>query len=264
MKIIDMHCHIYPDKIAKKAIENIGNFYHHNMKNLDGTASTLKKVGKEIGIEKFIVHSTATKPNQVQSINDYIIGEINHNSEFVGYMTLHPLMTREEIRAEVNRVIPLGIKGVKLHPDFQKFNIDGDEFETIFQEIDNRLPFLVHVGDERYDYSRPYRLARMADKYPSTTFIAAHCGGYQRWSEVDIYYRLDNVHFDTSSSVFRLGKEKTFEVINKLGVDKCMFGSDYPMWNPIEEVQYIKDMNFSKEEIDMLLYKNACKFLERF
>ena len=43
-KIIDCHCHIYPEKIAAKAVESIGNFYYISM-DMDGTYSNLVAAG---------------------------------------------------------------------------------------------------------------------------------------------------------------------------------------------------------------------------
>lgn len=69
--IIDSHAHIYPDKIAHKAARSIGDFYDIDM-DLDGTVDMLLKVGDEAGVDKFLVHSVATTPHQVRSINSFI------------------------------------------------------------------------------------------------------------------------------------------------------------------------------------------------
>ena len=46
MKIIDFHSHIYPEKIAEKAVESVGEFYGIGMDG-KGTAKDLLKEGKE-------------------------------------------------------------------------------------------------------------------------------------------------------------------------------------------------------------------------
>ena len=70
--IIDAHAHIFPSKIAEKAVAGIGKFYSELTMEMDGTVDTLIKNGKKNGIEKFVVQSVATTPAQVQSINDFI------------------------------------------------------------------------------------------------------------------------------------------------------------------------------------------------
>ncbi len=86
-KIIDIHAHIYPEKIAKKAVESIGSFYGISMVGGNGTSENLIASGGKIGVEKYVVHSTATKPEQVESINNFICGECKLHGEFIGFAT---------------------------------------------------------------------------------------------------------------------------------------------------------------------------------
>ena len=99
-RIIDAHCHIYPQKIAAKAVNAIGNFYGIKMSE-DGTAPSLIAEGEKVGVERYVVHSTATTVHQVRSINEYIYGEMQAHPEFIGFMTLHNEMTDEAIEEEV-------------------------------------------------------------------------------------------------------------------------------------------------------------------
>ena len=74
--VIDFHTHIYPEKIAAKAVASIGEFYNSPMHG-DGTAEGLLESGRRSnstfgGIERFVVFSAAAVPAQVQAINDYI------------------------------------------------------------------------------------------------------------------------------------------------------------------------------------------------
>ena len=40
MPIVDAHCHIYPEKIAARAVQSVGDFYSLEMDG-DGTADRL-------------------------------------------------------------------------------------------------------------------------------------------------------------------------------------------------------------------------------
>ena len=73
MTVIDTHAHIYPDAIAQRAAESIGDFYHIPM-CLDGTLGQLMQRGAAAGISRFLVHSVAVTPSRVHSINDYLMG----------------------------------------------------------------------------------------------------------------------------------------------------------------------------------------------
>lgn len=94
-----------------------------------GTPDVLLQEGRLAGITKFVVHSTATTVKQVESINKYIVSETEAHPEFIGFMTLHPDMNEEDMDGEIRFAISHGIRGVKLHPDFQKFAIDEPRAE---------------------------------------------------------------------------------------------------------------------------------------
>lgn len=256
--IVDAHCHIYPSKIAAKAVNAIGDFYGVPM-GCNGTVDSLVAEGKAAGISRFVVHSTATTMHQVERINDYIFSETEAHPEFIGFITLHQDMTEESVAEAVDLAIKRGMKGIKLHPDFQHFNID--EAENIYKGVDGRLPILLHMGDKRYDYSSPNRLKKMADKYKNQTFIAAHFGGYSVWDKVECLNECDNVVFDTSSSLAWIGKDRARELISLFGAERMMFGSDYPMWKHDEELERFYNLALSDRENEMILGENAVRII---
>lgn len=264
MEIIDAHAHIYPQKIAEKATEAIGKFYDIKMQMKSGTPERLLEDGRRAGISRFVVHSCATKPEQVRAINDFIAKEIAEHKEFIGFMTLHQDLTEEEIRSEIDRCDKLGFYGIKLHPDFQRFYIDEVKAEKIYRavgDLGKTFPILFHTGDDRFDYSAPARLARMAKKFPKVTFIGAHFGGYRRWGEVGEYEGLDNVYFDTSSSLPFIGEEKAGELINKFGAEKFFFGTDFPMWDAVRELERFNGIRLTENEREMILAGNLKNLL---
>ncbi len=261
MVIIDTHAHIYPEKIAEKATKVIGDFYDITMQNHIGTCANLINNGKKAGISKFVVHSCATKKEQVTHINDFIKSELDKYPEFIGYMTLHEDLTEEEIESEVSRCIKLGFKGIKLHPDFQKFNINSVQAEKIYNIVEDRLPILFHTGDDRVDYSRPFRLAEMAKKYKKVRFIAAHFGGYRRWNEATVYKGLENVYFDTCSSLPFMQKGMAEDIISMLGAERFFFGTDFPMWDAEEEIERVLELKVSDDVKDMIFAKNFKTFI---
>lgn len=260
-EIIDAHAHIYPMKIAEKAADAIGAFYSIDMSNSVGTSELLLKEGRAAGISRYIVHSTATTTHQVRSINDYIYSEMTGNPEFIGFMTLHPDMDETAIRNEIDYCVAKGIKGIKLHPDFQKFAINEERAEKIYRQASNRLPVLFHAGDIRYHYSNPGLLAEIAGKYPELTVIGAHFGGYSEWDKVDCYKGLKNIYFDTSSSLPFISKKRAVELINKFGAEWFFFGTDFPMWNPAEELQRFMSLPLSEVDRKAILAQNVKRLL---
>ena len=71
------------------------------------------------GVDHAVIQSVATTPKQVSSINRFIAKTVEDaNGKFTGLGTLHP---DGDIAADVKEIIALGLHGVKLHPDIQRF-----------------------------------------------------------------------------------------------------------------------------------------------
>lgn len=262
-KKIDMHAHIYPQKIAEKAKRNIEAFYGiPAVPETDGTVETLIDLGKKYNVVKYLVHSTATKVEQVSHINDFIAKTISEHDELIGFGTMHFLLTPQEIAAEAERAIGLGIRGIKLHPDCQRFYIDDPVMDNIYAACqDYDLPILIHTGDDRYDYSRPYRMAIVAKKFPRCRFIAAHFGGYSCWDQLDCYEDTPNVWFDTTSTLFKIQKGEPERLIEKFGADRFFFGTDYPLTSAEQELSLFRQLDIDDETQEKIYYKNAAAFL---
>lgn len=253
-RIIDAHTHIFPQKIAAKATDAIGAFYDLPMAAV-GDSEALLKSGRSIGVDRYLVCSSATTPAQSAHINDFIAQQCRLHQEFFGFGTLHPLM--DGLEAEADRILALGLHGVKLHPDFQKFNIDDPKALALYRACASRkLTVLFHTGDNRYDFSAPARLARAMDQVPDLACIAAHFGGYRRWDESVQYLKRDHVWFDTSSALFALSPEQARAIIDAFGYERFFFGTDHPMWDHQGELARFLALKLPKEAADAIFYQN--------
>ena len=232
-RIIDAHAHIFPLKIAAKAVASIGNFYNLTMHDGEGTAEALLESGRKIGVTQYLVCSTATRPSQVKAINDFIWEEAAMHPEFIPFATMHPDL--EDLEEEMERILSRGYYGIKLHPDFQEFNIDDDRAMEIYRMAEGKLAILFHTGDDRYDFSAPRRMEKVAERFPNLTCIAAHFGGYRCWKEATDCYQAPNIYMDTSSALFAISKEEAWKFFDRFGPDRFFFGTDFPMWNHVEE-----------------------------
>ena len=257
-RIIDAHCHIYPDKIAAKASAGTSDFY--KMPSLfDGRISTLLEYGEKAGIEHFVVQSVATTPKQVSSINNFIASSVaESNGRFTGLGTLHP--DSESIEADIDEIFKLGLKGVKLHPDIQRFKIDDPKMNRIYELCQGRLPILMHTGDHRFDFSNPNRMMPVLERYPALTVIGAHFGGWSVWDEAtEKLSKYKNFLVDCSSSFYAMTPEKAKALIMAYGTDRVLFGTDYPMWDIEKDIERFMKIDLSKEQREDIFYNNAAK-----
>jgi predicted TIM-barrel fold metal-dependent hydrolase len=252
--IIDSHVHIYPDKIALKAAAGVGDFYEIPM-GFDGTTATMLKLEDEAGIDRCLVHSVATKPEQVVSINNFISESVNSsNGRFIGFATLHPDF--DDIEAEVDRILAIGLRGIKLHPDFQRFALSETRAMKLFEVIEGRLPVLVHTGDYRYEFSNPEMVIDVLKAFPKLDFIGAHFGGWSIWDEAERKLLEQRMWVDTSSSFYSMDNDRAFALIRAWGAERVLFGSDYPMWSPVDELNKLKSLPLTDDEREKILHKN--------
>ncbi|MBO5746412.1 MAG: amidohydrolase [Clostridia bacterium] len=257
--IVDSHCHIYPDKIAQRAVESIGKFYDIPMSN-GGTVADMVRAEREAGVTHCIVFSVATKVAQVESINNFIASEVEKSNGFMtGLGTLHP--DSPDMAADVEHLLSLGLKGVKLHPDIQGFKIDDYRCLKIYELCEKYgIPVLLHTGDNRYDFSNPNRVKPILETYTELTVIGAHLGGWSIWDKaVETLGCYKNFYVDCSSSLYAISSQKAAEVICAYGAERTMFATDYPMWSPKTELERFYALGLTKEEQEQILYKTASK-----
>lgn len=259
--IIDAHAHIFPDMISHKAVEGIHEFYNMNME-CKGTVDDLIEEGGKAGVDRYIVQSVATVPKQVTSINNFIAKCVKkYPDKLVGFAAMHPDF-EGNIEDELDRVTKLGLRGVKLHSDFQKFCIDDEKAFPIYKVCEERgLPILFHVGDSRYDYSSPERLFNIVKKFPKLVVIGAHFAGWSMWDRGAELFNHSGIYTDCSSSLYAMKPEHAVELIRKIGVHRVMWGTDYPMWSAKEELERFNRLPLTDRERELVLSENVRRLL---
>ena len=258
MTVVDAHVHVYPEKIALRAAESVGDFYQYPMFK-EGSIPAMLAAVDGSPITHHIIYSVATKPSNVESINDFIAAECKKHPNFVGFMAMHQDYPNPE--AKIERAIGLGLRGMKLHPDTQKVNMDDDRLMRIYELIEGRMPLVMHCGDYRTDFSHPRRMKRILHEFPNLVVDAAHFGG---WSVFDLaveYLENENCFLDVSSSQKFLGRRRTRELCEIYGADRILFGSDFPMWDPAEEFEMFESLDFPKADFEKMTWHNAERFI---
>ena len=256
--LIDFHTHVYPEKIAEKGVQYIGDFYQLPMSE-KGTLVHLKSVAKASGTTHVVLLGVAIKPEVVESINRFTASMLDDNT--FGFGTIHPDYPNKE--AEIKRCLEMGLIGVKIHPDMQAFHIDDPRMFEVYDMLSKvGAPIMIHLGDERYEYSRPIRLAKIMNQFPDLKVIGAHLGGYQRWEEAfDHICGRKNLWLDTSSSLQFMDIKLAQKIIRTHGIDRILFGTDYPITDQNEELKRIARLELTEEEKKAVLYRNAAKLL---
>jgi len=221
---------------------------------------TLLAMGAAAGVCRHVVCSVATTPHQVSSVNRFIHATATANPDRItGLGALHP--DSPDMEADVEMILALGLKGVKLHPDIQKFKIDDYRMLRIFDLCEEAgLPILMHTGDDRFDFSNPNRMKPILEIYKHLTVIGAHFGGWTVWEEaLECLAEFPNFFVDSSSSFAFMPARRVGELIKAWGADKVLFGTDYPMWIPQNEIDELMKLGLSDEDYRKIFSENAKK-----
>lgn len=271
MRIIDAHVHIFQPRIAPAAVMATNAFYDGScnaeipepvqLGHLPGTVEDLLPRMERDGVERAVVFSTATAAHQVEIINSFIRDVCRENPQLIGVGTMHP--DYPDFEGEIRRMKDSGLVGIKLHPDIQRFKLDDERLMPLYEIMSAEHLFLIaHTGDYRYDYSTPSRMARVAKTFPKLRCIAPHCGGWSEWADARACLDLPNVYIDTSSTLpFNAydAAHKAFEVFDPTHI---FFGTDYPMWEPGEELERFFSLGLGERFNEMILGENFEAFLK--
>ncbi len=259
MRIIDFHIHTYPDTIAGKAADNVRSFYNGiGDPHIDGRVQTLLEHGAKAGIEEFVILPVATRPEQTRHINQFVISL--DRPQFYGFGTLHAAM--DGLMEEVDYIRGNGLRGIKIHPDYQEFAIDDPRMFPVYEDIQGELPIVFHMGDLRYDYSHPAKLRHVLDLFPKLDAVAAHFGGYQMRDVAREVLTDTDCLFDTSSSLMFMEPGAAEEYIRHYGAERFLYGTDYPMWDPVTEVERFFRLDLTEDEKAQIAWKTAAKLLK--
>ncbi len=259
--LIDSHIHIFPDSLAPKVIPKLAGISGF-VNQTDGTLSdTLEKM-HSWGVDKGIFLSIATKPSQQKSINDFcasIAGD-----RVIPFGSVHP--DADDWETELERIAGLGLKGIKLHPDYQGFDMDEPRILPIFQRArDLGLCVVVHAGFDplspNHIHCRPKACRQVLKACPGLKLILAHMGGMRLWDEVEEYLAGEPVWLDTACCAGAIDPAQLKRLIQKHGADKILFASDCPWSDPRREKAMLEEIGLSAEEKNSIFSGNVLKLL---
>lgn len=260
MEIIDLHTHIYPDNVAQKATDSIRDFYQIHDGKMDGKVSTLLQRSRLAGIKTHVILPVSIRPDRVRHINVFVLQQAKSHDNFIPFGTVHAAM--EGIAEETQWLLDSGARGIKLHPDSSRFHIDDVRLFPMYEMISGRIPVLFHMGDPRYNYSHPIRLRRILDLFPELQVVAAHFGGYSMPETAYELLKDTNCVFDISSSMMFMEPGVPERFINRYGAQRLAYGSDFPLWDPVEEVQRFLQLKLTDEQFEQIANKTARRILK--
>jgi hypothetical protein len=260
MIIIDSHTHVWPDKIADKAKEYLEKSFSRPIPEVP-TVSNLLKIMDENEISKSVIASVASRPDQVQSINNWLFSI--RKDRFIPFASLHPFYDKWE--DELNRIKDNAF-GIKFQPEFQGFYVDDERIFPVYEKIQKlNIPVLFHCGVELslpgIIHADPDKILKIITTFPELKFIGAHMGGFKIWNEVIEKLAGKNIYFDTSSALIYMEKKQRNSFISKHPVDKILFGTDFPFGTQKNDIDCLKSLDIEEKNKVKLFSENIIKLL---
>ncbi|MFA5857463.1 MAG: amidohydrolase family protein [Elusimicrobiota bacterium] len=256
--LIDIHAHIFPDKIAKQAVEKLSQATGGEKYYSDGTLTGLQKLMQAHGVTLSVNQPVATAPEQVEAINRKMITTNHHHSNVTCFGAMHPDYPNPA--AELEFIAKNGVRGIKLHPEYQDFYPDDDmRLYKIYDAcVKYNLIILIHAGrDIAYAdvHGTPERLKPITE-IKGLKLILAHLGGWRMWDDVEKHLIGTSAYFDTAY-VQEMDRVQMKRIILNHGADKILFGTDSP-WETAEHMKSIFDgLGLSADQLENIYYKNA-------
>jgi predicted TIM-barrel fold metal-dependent hydrolase len=261
--IIDAHAHIFPDKIASKAIAGLEQQYGVNACG-EATVAGICTSMQAGHVDASVLLSVATTTAQVESINNWVAEISTDAPNFIGLGAMHP--DYPEPNGEIRRMREMGIKGIKLHSEFQHFYPDEERMYPIYEALSDDMVLVFHAGDEvipvRHVHTTPDRVASVLDSFPRLKIVAAHLGGHRCWDEVERHLLGRDLYLDTAYVFPIPGHEhitvkRIINIMETHGYDRILFGTDYPFRDQGSEVTNIQGLDIDDRHKALILGENA-------
>lgn len=261
--IIDFHTHTFPDSLAERAISTLTSNLRKPIKPVhNGTIADLTNRMNEYGIDKSVIVPIVTKKSQTKTLNEW--AQSIQNDRIISFGSIFP--HGDEYKQDIDFVCSLGLRGIKLHAEYQDFYLDSEEMIKIYDyALSKELIILHHAG---YDYgmpppykSSPRQFAHLAKELKGGIIIAAHLGGHEQWDDVYEHLCGTDIYLDTSMGFEYYGEEMFMRIVRKHGADKILFASDSPWSNAGHDIEALKKCPLTQDEKELIMSGNAKRIL---
>ncbi len=266
--IIDIHTHIFPDKVAEKAIPKLSATINL-APSMNGTANGLLSSMERAGVDLSVILPAITNVKQFDSIIRFAdsINDREYSKDgprLFSIAGMHPDMT--DYKEKLTLIRRMGFKGIKLHPDYQNAFFDDIRFMRILDKASELDLFTItHAGYDPYSPDQVHctarRVRRVLDEVAPRKLILAHMGSNELYDESEELLVGQDVYFDTAYSICHMDKEQLTRMIRNHGANRIFFGSDAPWADQKEALSIFRSLPLTKEEQEQILWKNAAALL---
>jgi uncharacterized protein len=173
----------------------------------------------------------------------------------------------------------LGLKGIKLAPNYQRFDPLSPNAYAVYRIAEQRgLPIVFHQGTSAVTeaplrYAHPLAMDEIAMRHPELRIVMAHMGHPWQADTIAVVRKHPHVYADISALFYR---PWSFYCGMRLAtewsvLDKLLFGSDFPIIAPEETLSGLRNVNAPTagtalpvvplDAIERIIHRNSLELL---
>ena len=231
-RILANHAHVFPESL-----------------NASATVDRLLKLLDACGIDQAVCFAPFAHQFKGSTVdpNAWLKKEIAGRSRLYGFGTVD--LKRPDIGEQVTRIADLGLKGIKMHPNAQQFDILGPEAMQAYaaaQEMKLFITFHSGVHHYRLAHYSVIKFDEVAWNFPDLRFSLEHVGGWAFFNEAVaviannipfppaparrcmVYGGLTSVFTSHYNRFWYMPRARMLELIAQVGAEQLIFGLDFP------------------------------------
>ncbi len=278
MEIVNAHVHMI--ELEKMVHKNAGLKIPGGISVLQDIEATVPLLSPqaliaqmdEAGIYKSVLF--AVDAPVIYSSNEYVqVLCAQFPDRLMGFASVNPNDANAVERLD-KAVSEQGLCGLKLHPPLQNFFPNDESVFPIYEKaLELKIPVVFHVGTtpfgslSRLSQASPLLIDDVAVEFPGLRIMLTHLGTLSHIEAFMVVEKNPNVFIDTSAYLYEIKELLTMDLITRLGPQKVVFGTDYPMpyagvvHQMKDFVECLKDLDLTEDALEGIFHKNFETFM---
>ncbi|HYO60089.1 amidohydrolase family protein [Archangium sp.] len=260
--VVDLHTHVH-----------FGEGYGQTDASHPAGTQALLGLAAQAHVEKSGIIVMAPRGNlpATRALNDKVIAAARAgNGRLFAIASVHPDDGVEAL-TEMERLRAQDVRILKLHPNTQRFDVGSPAVDAVVQKAGELGLVLLFDGYSPFDAGQPGKFTLLALKHPKARIVLAHMGG-PGFHDLALFgilrqfpYYQRNLWFDLSATahffVDSPYEEQLVWIARKIGTDRILFGSDWPVDTPAHAVEDCQRLGFTEAEQREIFHTNALRLL---
>lgn len=238
--IIDIHCHDGAFKRSSPVYDYVGETMPEFIKDLDND-----------NIEKCFISSVVALTEDMTKGNQITFSDAGKDKRLFAYIYYNPDKLEQSVK-EIQKYSNSSLFiGYKIRPIYHTAMFNGKQYDYLFEQAQQTVkPILVHCAD----LSEAIMAVEITKRY-NIKIVLAHAAMSQYIACAKIIKKSESIFLEPVTSVFYPNKIR--DLINIIGTERIMFGSDYGLLTRKRVIKTYEEANLSSNESEKIFRQNA-------